>query len=69
MPTLRELLDQQLMLAQQIEQARHADRLDAIAKVRALVQRHGFTVNEVLPTAVGAVKRPSRSKARGAANS
>jgi|GEM_PF-3266992 len=69
MPTLRELLDQQLMLAQQIEQARHADRLDALAKVRALVQRHGFTGSEVFHSAGGAVKRPSGSKARNAANS
>jgi len=49
MASLQELLQQQQMLAQQIEDARRSEIAEALAKIRAQVQQYGLTVNDIFP--------------------
>lgn len=60
MATLKELLTQQAALATQIEEMRHAEHADAIAKVKALIAENGLTKSDIF----GATRAPQKTKAK-----
>ena len=49
MASLQELLQQQQMLAQQIENARRSEIAEVLAKIRAQVQQYGLAVSDIFP--------------------
>ena len=49
MTSLQELLNQQRMLAQQIEDVRRSELAEVIARIRAQVQQYTLSVSDVFP--------------------
>jgi DNA-binding protein H-NS len=61
MPSLQELLEQKAALDREIEATRKQERVDAIAKVRALMAQYGLTLSDLsakgsAPKSGGSVK-------------
>jgi len=66
MPSLQQLLEQKAELEKVIAETQRAERLQAVAKVRALMAEHGLSIADLstrAPAAPRAAKEPRARKA------
>lgn len=61
MASLQELIAQKEALELEIERKRHADRSDAMAQIRSLMEQYGLTAGD-LSTKAGAKQRLGKGK-------